>query len=132
MTWLTNTTAFLSWLKLSVYMAIVSVAIVMSFHLKSEPTPLGKSIAKPLHIMLTTLYRKAFRVATRNRLLASFDSVHVVWVVELHQHGLPVQHAAGARADRLEDAGRVHRGVKRDCCDVHIVSLYKCREVDRV
>lgn len=35
-------TAFLSWLKLSVYMAIVSVAIVLSFHLKSEPTPLGK------------------------------------------------------------------------------------------
>ena len=38
-------TAFLSWLKLSVYMAIVSVAIILSFHLKSEPTPLGKSRA---------------------------------------------------------------------------------------
>jgi hypothetical protein len=33
--------AFLSWLKLSVYMAIVSVAIVLSFHLKSEPSKLG-------------------------------------------------------------------------------------------
>jgi hypothetical protein len=37
-------TAFLAWLKLSVYMAIVSVAIVLSFHLKSEPSPLGKWI----------------------------------------------------------------------------------------
>ena len=113
-------------------MAIVSVAIVMSFHLKSEPTPLGRSIAQSHHIMLTTLYRKTFRVATGNRLLASFDSVHVVWVVELHQHGLAVQYAAGARADRLEDAGRVHRGVKCDRCDVHTVSLYECREVIRV
>jgi hypothetical protein len=36
-----GTVAFLSWLKLSVYMAIVSVAIVMSFHLKSQPSVLG-------------------------------------------------------------------------------------------
>lgn len=36
-----NLTAFLAWLKLSVYMAIVSVAIVLSFHLKLQPTPLG-------------------------------------------------------------------------------------------
>jgi hypothetical protein len=33
--------AFLSWLKLSIYMAIVSVAIVLSFHLKSKPSSLG-------------------------------------------------------------------------------------------
>jgi hypothetical protein len=43
---LTDCAAFLSWLKLSVYMAIVSVAIVLSFHLKSEPTPLGKLATK--------------------------------------------------------------------------------------
>lgn len=35
-------TAFLAWLKLSVYMAIVSVAIVLSFHLKSKPSDFGK------------------------------------------------------------------------------------------
>jgi hypothetical protein len=34
-------TAFLSWLRLSVYMAIVSVAIVMSFHLKTKPSDTG-------------------------------------------------------------------------------------------
>lgn len=37
-----TTVAFLAWLKLSVYMAIVSVAIVLSFHLKSESTNLGQ------------------------------------------------------------------------------------------
>ncbi|XTI88521.1 hypothetical protein V2W45_1468872 [Cenococcum geophilum] len=37
-----NERTFLSWLRLSVYMAIVSVAIVMSFHLKSQPTETGK------------------------------------------------------------------------------------------
>lgn len=36
--------AFLSWLKLSVYMAIVSVAIVLSFHLQSKPSALGKCL----------------------------------------------------------------------------------------
>lgn len=34
--------AFLSWLRLSIYMAIVSVAIVISFHLKTQPSDLGE------------------------------------------------------------------------------------------
>jgi hypothetical protein len=38
--------AFLSWLKLSVYMAIVSVAITMSFHLKSKPSSLGMGLQR--------------------------------------------------------------------------------------
>lgn len=33
--------AFLSWLRLSVYMAIVSVAIIMSFHLKQQASAVG-------------------------------------------------------------------------------------------
>ncbi|PCD17958.1 hypothetical protein FGRA07_07426 [Fusarium graminearum] len=40
--------AFLSYLRLSVYMAIVSVAITLSFHLKSEASPLELRMAKPL------------------------------------------------------------------------------------
>jgi hypothetical protein len=39
---LTVAVAFLSWLRLSVYMAIVSVAIVLSFHLKQRPSQTGK------------------------------------------------------------------------------------------
>ncbi|KAG5656461.1 hypothetical protein KAF25_000048 [Fusarium avenaceum] len=43
-----NERTFLSYLRLSVYMAIVSVAITLSFHLKSEATPLELRMAKPL------------------------------------------------------------------------------------
>lgn len=38
----TRFVAFLSWLRLAVYMSIVSVAIIINFHLKSEPTATGK------------------------------------------------------------------------------------------
>lgn len=41
-------TAFLSYLRLSVYMAVVSVAIVLSFHLKSQPSKFELRMAKPL------------------------------------------------------------------------------------
>ncbi|KAF2833213.1 hypothetical protein CC86DRAFT_6552 [Ophiobolus disseminans] len=50
-----NERTFLSWLKLSVYMAIVSVAIVLSFHLKSKPSSLEKRIALPLGIIFWIL-----------------------------------------------------------------------------
>ncbi|KAF4972650.1 hypothetical protein FSARC_799 [Fusarium sarcochroum] len=43
-----NERTFLSYLRLSVYMAIVSVAITLSFHLKTEATPLELRMAKPL------------------------------------------------------------------------------------
>ncbi|RGP60171.1 mitochondrial repair [Fusarium longipes] len=43
-----NERTFLSYLRLSVYMAIVSVAITLSFHLKSEASPLELRMAKPL------------------------------------------------------------------------------------
>ena len=46
---LTNTsTAFLSYLRLSMYMAVVSIAITLSFHLKHRPTPFELRMAKPL------------------------------------------------------------------------------------
>ncbi|KAL2761154.1 hypothetical protein ACRALDRAFT_2016023 [Sodiomyces alcalophilus JCM 7366] len=40
--------AFLSYLRLSIYMAVVSVAIVLSFHLKTQPTDLELRMARPL------------------------------------------------------------------------------------
>ncbi|KAI9795528.1 MAG: hypothetical protein M1825_001276 [Sarcosagium campestre] len=42
---------FLSWLRLSIYMAIVSVAIVISFHLKRAPTPTERKLALPFGIL---------------------------------------------------------------------------------
>ena len=47
-TCLPNPAAFLSYLRLSVYMAVVAVAIVLSFHLKHEPSDIELRMAKPL------------------------------------------------------------------------------------
>ena len=44
-------TAFLSWLRLAIYMAIVSIAIVISFHLNHQPTPLERKMALPLGLL---------------------------------------------------------------------------------
>ncbi|KIE02125.1 DUF domain-containing protein, partial [Metarhizium majus ARSEF 297] len=43
-----NRAAFLSYLRLSVFMAILSVAITLSFHINSKPTDLERRISKPL------------------------------------------------------------------------------------
>ncbi|KAF2267009.1 hypothetical protein CC78DRAFT_101805 [Lojkania enalia] len=50
-----NERTFLSWLRLSVYMAIVSVAIVLSFHLKNKPSKAEKAIALPFGIIFWVL-----------------------------------------------------------------------------
>ena len=50
-----NERTFLSWLRLSVYMAVVSVAIVMSFHLKSQPTSVERKIAVPFGFLFWLL-----------------------------------------------------------------------------
>ncbi|KAI4114321.1 MAG: hypothetical protein LQ345_004873 [Seirophora villosa] len=52
---LANERTFLSWLRLSVYMAIVSVAIMVSFHLKSEPSPWELRIALPVGLVFWLL-----------------------------------------------------------------------------
>ncbi|KAF2761511.1 hypothetical protein EJ05DRAFT_496424 [Pseudovirgaria hyperparasitica] len=50
-----NERTFLSWLRLAVYLAIVSVAILVSFHLKQQPSKLEKRIALPLGIVFWLL-----------------------------------------------------------------------------
>ncbi|PSR77119.1 hypothetical protein BD289DRAFT_160255 [Coniella lustricola] len=50
-----NERTFLSYLRLSIYMAIVAVAIVVSFHLKSQPSSLELAMAKPLGIVFWLL-----------------------------------------------------------------------------
>ena len=47
--------AFLSYLRLSIYMSIVSIAIVISFHLKNQPSTLELRMALPLGIVFWTL-----------------------------------------------------------------------------
>ncbi|KAG6366524.1 hypothetical protein INS49_000701 [Diaporthe citri] len=46
-----NERTFLSYLRLSVYMAVVAVAIVLSFHLKTRPSPAELRMAKPLGLV---------------------------------------------------------------------------------
>ncbi|PNS18400.1 hypothetical protein CAC42_6217 [Sphaceloma murrayae] len=48
-------TAFLSWLRLSTYMAVVSVAITISFHLKHRPTDMERRMALPFGIIFWIL-----------------------------------------------------------------------------
>jgi hypothetical protein len=52
---LTHLEAFLSWLRLATYMAVTSVAIVTSFHLKSKPTTLELRLALPFGIIFWLL-----------------------------------------------------------------------------
>ncbi|KAI4100466.1 MAG: hypothetical protein L6R37_005456 [Teloschistes peruensis] len=52
---LANERTFLSWLRLSVYMAIVAVAIVLSFHLKNEASAIEKRIAVPVGLIFWIL-----------------------------------------------------------------------------
>jgi len=50
-----NERTFLSYLRLSIYMSVVAIAIVVSFHLKSEPSPLELRMARPLGIIFWLL-----------------------------------------------------------------------------
>ena len=50
-----NERTFLSWLRLSVYMAVVAVAIYINFHLKSQPTALEQNLSHPLGIIFWIL-----------------------------------------------------------------------------
>ena len=50
-----NERTFLSWLRLSVYMSVVSAAIILSFHLKSQPTSVERRIALPVGLVFWVL-----------------------------------------------------------------------------
>ncbi|KAI4870094.1 hypothetical protein F4820DRAFT_321212 [Hypoxylon rubiginosum] len=50
-----NERTFLSYLRLSIYLAIVAIAIVLSFHLKSKPSHLELRMALPLGIVFWLL-----------------------------------------------------------------------------
>jgi uncharacterized membrane protein YidH (DUF202 family) len=46
---------FLSWLRLAVYLAVVGVALVVSFHLKNKPSELELKVALPLGVVFWVL-----------------------------------------------------------------------------
>ncbi|KKA30235.1 hypothetical protein TD95_003746 [Thielaviopsis punctulata] len=61
-----NERTFLSYLKLSMYTTVVSVAIVLSFHLKSEPSELELKIATPLGAIFWALSFSVLLVGLAN------------------------------------------------------------------
>jgi uncharacterized membrane protein YidH (DUF202 family) len=50
-----NERTFLSWLRLAVYMAVVSVAILINFHLKHTPSTMERHISQPLGLIFWVL-----------------------------------------------------------------------------
>lgn len=50
-----NERTFLSWLRLSMYLAVVSVAIIISFQLRGEPSRLERRLALPLGVVFWVL-----------------------------------------------------------------------------
>lgn len=64
--------AFLSFLRLSIYMAIVSVAIVLSFHLRKAASPLELRMAKPLGIIFWGLSVSCLAVGVANYIRTSW------------------------------------------------------------
>ncbi|KIV93403.1 hypothetical protein PV10_04616 [Exophiala mesophila] len=50
-----NERTFLSWLRLSIFLTVVSVAIYTNFHLKHQPTPLERSLSQPLGLIFWIL-----------------------------------------------------------------------------
>ncbi|KAK3339241.1 hypothetical protein B0H65DRAFT_475839 [Neurospora tetraspora] len=61
-----NERTFLSFLRLSIYMAIVSVAIVLSFHLRKAASELELRMAKPLGIIFWALSVSCLGVGVAN------------------------------------------------------------------
>lgn len=50
-----NERTFLSWLRMSIYLAIVSLAIIISFHFHMQPSTLERRMALPLGIIFWLL-----------------------------------------------------------------------------
>jgi uncharacterized membrane protein YidH (DUF202 family) len=50
-----NERTFLSWLRLSMYLAVVAVAIIISFHFREQPSVLERRMALPLGIIFWLL-----------------------------------------------------------------------------
>ena len=123
--------AFLSWLRLATYMAVVSVAIMISFHLKHEPTHIERRAALPFGLIFWFLalaclvsglmnYIKTVNRYSRRQALV--------------QTGVATQ-VVSSNALRYVSKGSAHEiigiysGVVCDCCGLCFVPLNECYEV---
>jgi hypothetical protein len=116
---LTASTAFLSYLRLSVYMSVVSIAIILSFHLKEEPSDFELHMALPLGIVFWCLgmlclalgfgnYVKTVTLYSRRTAL-----VQTGWKTQTVSHGHFGAYCGGADwvLDIWDGSGEYSRGV---------------------
>lgn len=112
-------------------MAIVSVAIMISFHLKHEPTPIELRVALPFGLVFWVL-AFACLIAGLSNYINTVNRYSRRQA--LVQSGVGTQVVCLARSCLIEideaDVGLgLHGGVLCDCCCLHFVPLYECREV---
>lgn len=99
--------AFLSYLRLAVYMAVLSVAMTLSFHLKHQPTDLERRMAKPLGVVfwvlaVVTLFMGVGNYISEPRALAP---CRLMSCAEARgRNRAQVQQEGGHCADWVEDA----------------------------
>jgi hypothetical protein len=126
-------TAFLAWLRLSIYMAIVSVAIMVSFHLKSKPTAFERKLAMPMGIIFwcLSLACLASGVATYCRTVTGYSRraalVQTGWKTEMVSD-LFLLHSGkpgGLRRLMLTNSGVYCCGYSYCCC-LCVILVDKC------
>lgn len=103
---LTPIPAFLSYLRLSIYMAIVSVAIVLSFHLRKSASEIELRMARPLGAIFWILSVACLGVGMANYISAFLSPRPLPACLLLTQprHGQQVQPSRGVGPDGLEDS----------------------------
>lgn len=117
-----NERTFLSWLRLSMYLAVVSVAIVISFHLKTKPSELELRMALPLGCIFWVLSLAC---------LASGMANYVRTVTRYSRRAALVQSGWKTQLVRITDARTatfanarsqgIHRRQHCYCCILHFV-----------
>jgi len=137
---LTLRVAFLSWLRLATYMAIVAVAILISFHLKTEASALEKRIALPFGLVfwilaiaclaagLNNYIKTVSRYSRRQALVQSGTGTQLVGEVQVQYSTYPRSLFASEYTD---DNTGFHRGCNGYRCCMCVVPLDECwqREV---
>lgn len=88
-------------------MAVVAVAIVLSFHLKSQPSPLELRMARPLGIIFWLLSILTLFVGVANYISTSMrawqSNAKRRTEADSPRNGQQIQPSAGYRPIRLED-----------------------------
>lgn len=130
-------TAFLSWLRLATYMAVVAVAILISFHLKHRPSDIEKRLSMPFGIIfwllamscliagLNNYIKTVNRYANRRALVQSGIGTQVVSAIFLFQlRILSVCAYADGRTG-------IYCGGECDYCRLCVVLIYECHDAMR-